>query len=432
MAEHHEGVLGEIREALAALRAASERQDRALQDVASEASVAESVSTRLESRFSELRDAVGFLRGASEAQQQATRDGLASLRSTIESHERELEAASATASAAADATRRIDRELAELSGTTSRLGRDLGVTLESIDAVDSRLDAAQAELSSLVRRGRGLHSDRVAQLYARFEERFRGSPQDIRERVEIYAERVARVLGQFPGLPFLDLGCGRGELVAALRDAGIAAEGVEANPIFAEACRDAGIQVHQSDLFEELRGRPDGSLAGISAIQVVEHLQAEALVELLELARAKIVDSGLLVLETIDVRSLYALRWFFADPTHVLPLMPETLGFYVESAGFTEIEVVPLHPVPEPVAPPVGGGKRIERLTEVVFGPQDFALLARRAPVRRLAAVAAPSEAPLGKSRTQRRPARGSSIPRVSVRQAKADLRSSSAPRKTP
>jgi O-antigen chain-terminating methyltransferase len=267
-----------------------------------------------------------------------------------------------------------------------------------------------------VRRGRGLQPDRLAQLYARFEERFRGSPEDIRQRVGVYAQRVARVIGPFSGLPFLDLGCGRGELVAALRDAGIPAEGIEANPTFAEVCRNAGIPVHQSDLFEELRRRPDGSLAGISAIQVVEHLQAEALVEFLELARAKIAASGLLVLETIDVRSLYALRWFFADPTHVLPLMPETLGFYVENAGFTELEVVPLHPVLEPVAPPPGGGKRIERVTEVVFGPQDFALIARRPPVRRLAAVATPNAPTAPKPRVRRRTGRRRSAARGKAR----------------
>jgi hypothetical protein len=96
--------------------------------------------------------------------------------------------------------------------------------------------------------------------------------------------------------------------------------------------------------------------------------------------------------------------------------MPETLGFYVENAGFTELEVVPLHPVPEPVAPPPGGGKRIERVTEVVFGPQDFALIARRPPVRRLAAAATPNAPTVRRPRARRRPGRRSSVARAKAR----------------
>ncbi len=428
------GLLTELRDAVPALRDASDAHDRAIQAAAAS-------DARLEGLLADLRGAVTGLRTASEvhdhAIQTATaagahlegflaelRDELGSLRKTGEIQEGALREAAATAAAAADATRRIDRDLANVSGATQDLGHLLGAARASLGATESQLAAARAELSSLVSRGRGLQPDRVAQLYARFEERFRGSPEDIRKRVEVYSQRVARVIGQFSGLPFLDLGCGRGELVAALRDAGIHAEGIEANPIFAEACRSAGIPVHQSDLFEELRRRPDGSLAGISAIQVVEHLQAEALVEFLELARAKIAESGLLVLETIDVRSLYALRWFFADPTHVLPLMPETLGFYVENAGFTELEVMPLHPVPEPVAPPPGGGKRIERVTEVVFGPQDFALIARRPPVRRLPATATPSAPAERKPRARRRSGRRPSAARGKARSgSKAPVR---------
>jgi O-antigen chain-terminating methyltransferase len=458
LAERHEGVLGELREAVAFLRGASDGQlemfrdglvalrslgeshDQRLQEASATANAAAEATRRIdrtleglaplahtakrdialaEGAIAELREAVRGLRGASEAhghaiQEVATcsarheglfaelRDGLGSLRNASEVHEDALREVSSTASSAADATQRIDVDLGRLAEDAKSLHRDLGETRESLATTDARLVATQAELTSLVQRGRGLQPERVAQLYARFEERFRGSPEDIRTRVAVYAERVARVVGQFSGLPFLDLGCGRGELVAALREAGIHAEGIEANPIFAEACRGAGIPVHQSDLFEELRGRPDASLAGISAIQVVEHLQAEALVELLELARAKIAESGLLVLETIDVRTLYALRWFFADPTHVLPLMPETLGFYVESAGFTDVEIVRLHPVPEPVAPPPGGGKRIERVAEVVFGPQDFALIARRPPVQRIVEIAAPS-APVARAARARR-----------------------------
>jgi SAM-dependent methyltransferase len=187
-----------------------------------------------------------------------------------------------------------------------------------------------------------------------------------------------RLAGFDPSLPFLDLGCGRGELVGALRAAGIAAEGVEASAGMADLCRKAGVPVRENDLFAELRDLPDASLAGISAIQVVEHLDVEAMLELLALAFDKLVPRGVLLLETIDVRCLYALRWWFSDPTHVLPLTPDTLAFFVRSAGFRDVEKMGREPVPEGIAAPPGESPGVDRLADVVFGTQDFAVLASR------------------------------------------------------
>src|SRR5262249_44231545 len=60
--------------------------------------------------------------------------------------------------------------------------------------------------------------------YVQFEDRFRGSQQDIRKRVEDYAP----IFGQSTDV--VDIGCGRGELLALLRDRGVAARGVDSNP----------------------------------------------------------------------------------------------------------------------------------------------------------------------------------------------------------
>jgi len=175
-------------------------------------------------------------------------------------------------------------------------------------------------------------------------------------------------------LEFVDVGCGRGEMVLALREEGVPAVGVEANPDLARQARRAGVPVVENDLFAELEARDDASLSGVSAVQVVEHLGVEELLRFLELAHAKIAPGGLLVLETIDVSCLYAMRWYLADPTHRLPLMPETLSFYARVSGFDEVSCVPLHPVDESVA----GSGPPEALREAVFGTQDFALFARR------------------------------------------------------
>lgn len=287
-----------------------------------------------------------------------------------------------------------------LAGLSSRIGLLAGVDAQvrsmrsRIEAQGGRLGELEARVQTLQavlpagERGsvaespaedragrRGLHSRRVGALYRRFEDRFRGSADAVGERVRLYVPRIANAAAALGGnLPVLDVGCGRGELLGALMEAGVRAEGVEANPRMADACEAKGIPVRRDDLFVVLGQAEPASLAAVTAIQVVEHFGPEDLLRFLELAHERLAPGGLLVLETIDVRTLFALRWYFADPTHRLPLMPETLSFWVETAGFVDIEIHSLHPVDVPTA---SLDPEVARLHDVVFGPQDFSLFAR-------------------------------------------------------
>ena len=100
----------------------------------------------------------------------------------------------------------------------------------------------------------------------------------------------------------------------------------------------------------------------------------------------------MLLLETINPLSLFALRNYFADLTHAQPLIPDTMLLLAKQAGFEDVEIRFLHepeeaqrlePVELPPDPAFDAARRAldgnrARLNEVVFGPQDYALLARR------------------------------------------------------
>ena len=209
--------------------------------------------------------------------------------------------------------------------------------------------------------------------YFAFESRMRGSIEAIRERQRPYVEDF-RDSG-----PVLDLGCGRGEFVGLLREAGIAASGVDADADMVAYARGEGFEVVQADVIAHLESLADGSLGGIFAAQLVEHLPPTALVRLLELAAAKLRPGGLFAAETINPVSPLALRNYFADLTHAQPLVPETLALLVQQAGFREVETRFLNE-PEtrlelPADPLLAENAR--RLNDVVFAPLDFAILAR-------------------------------------------------------
>ncbi len=211
-------------------------------------------------------------------------------------------------------------------------------------------------------------------VYSLFEERFRGSTDEIARKQRFYLPFLAEAPG-----PVLDVGCGRGEFLRILRNAGIAASGVEMNPIAAAACRDEGLEVAEGDGFADLSSRPAGSLGAVVALQVVEHWPPEGIFAFLREARRVLAPGGLLIAETINTDSLSAWRAFFLDPSHVRPVPPDALRFLAESAGFVDTAIEWLAPVASEVRLSEDSANDA-KLNGLLFGPQDYALLARVPP----------------------------------------------------
>lgn len=167
-----------------------------------------------------------------------------------------------------------------------------------------------------------------------FEELFRGTEAMITERQRGYVACFTE-----PG-PVLDLGCGRGEFLALLRDAGIDARGVDADPEMVVRSATHGVPVECLDALEYLEKQADGSLGGIFSAQFVEHLVPAEFVRLLRLAREKLRPGGVFVCETVNPHSVRALRMFWLDLTHHQPLYPEALLAWSGLVGFEDGRIV--------------------------------------------------------------------------------------------
>jgi SAM-dependent methyltransferase len=209
--------------------------------------------------------------------------------------------------------------------------------------------------------------------YFAYESRMRGPTDRIRQRQRGYVDDFREAA------PVLDIGCGRGEFLGLLREAGVEARGVDLDADMVAYCRGEGLDVEQAGAIEHLESLEDGALGGIFAAQVVEHLPAPALVRLLELAVVKLRPGGLLVAETINPLSPIALRNYFADLTHAQPLVPETLELLARQSGFASVEVrfanEPEERLVEPDDPTIAANVR--RLNELLFAPLDYAIIAR-------------------------------------------------------
>ncbi|HEV2689279.1 MAG TPA: class I SAM-dependent methyltransferase [Bryobacteraceae bacterium] len=188
-------------------------------------------------------------------------------------------------------------------------------------------------------------SPQVPQIdWLKFAEKFRGSEEALQQRQRLYAGRF------HDAAAVLDIGCGRGELLEVFRSAGIPARGIDQNDDAIALCGSKGLAVEKADLFEYLRALPDSSLTGVVCCQVVEHLPPESLAELIRLLHAKLRPAALLAIETPNPECLAIFAThFYLDPTHRHPIPSALLAFYLEEAGFGQIEVERLSPAVESI-----------------------------------------------------------------------------------
>ena len=215
-------------------------------------------------------------------------------------------------------------------------------------------------------------------LYTNFEDRFRGTSAEIRERVSVYLPYVVR--GSKAGLDVLDVGSGRGEWLALLTEADYRARGIDLNVNMVNVCREAGLDAIQGDASEYLRGLPADSIGTITGFHIIEHVPFDDMVRLFDEVLRVLVPGGIAIFETPNPENLIVGACnFYYDPSHRAPLPPEPTRMIMEARGFFPVEILRLHPYPEEERLMEGSERLREIINTKFFGPRDYALLARKA-----------------------------------------------------
>lgn len=223
--------------------------------------------------------------------------------------------------------------------------------------------------------------------YFLFEEKFRGSRADIKQRQTSF-------LHYFEGCKnILDIGCGRGELLELLRDNDIIGHGIDIDEEMVNFCISKGFDVEKNDAISYLEKLEDGSLDGIIMDQVIEHLDSNYLIKLLKICYQKLKFGYYIVIETVNPLSLVSLTNFYIDMSHKRPIHPETLKFLANYANFREVETIFFSPIPDEkrlkkinIEGIEGDFRRlievydqnIDKLNTILYGPQDYAIVAKK------------------------------------------------------
>jgi O-antigen chain-terminating methyltransferase len=149
------------------------------------------------------------------------------------------------------------------------------------------------------------------------------------------------------------------------------------------------LHVNEADALEALRTFDDGVLGAVTAYHMLEHLPADVLLNLVSEVHRVLKPGGVFWVECPNPHNLrVGAALFWIDPTHLRPLMPETLDLALKSCGFEVPPVEFRHPFddnelfsqPEWDEGPVDDRlDRLERrLDELLNGPRDFLITARK------------------------------------------------------
>jgi O-antigen chain-terminating methyltransferase len=210
--------------------------------------------------------------------------------------------------------------------------------------------------------------------YAYFDEQFRGSREEIKERLKVYLPFIKNSDVGTEAMPILDVGCGRGEWLELLRDHGLFAAGVDSNRTLVAQSRELGLEIVEDDLMNYLRRVPDENLGGVTGFHIVEHLPLETLVKFLDETVRVLKPGGMIIFETPNPQNvLVGSCNFYFDPTHRNPLPSEVMKFLIESRGFVRVGILPLNPSNE--IPVAGDSELVNRFNRYFYGPMDYGIV---------------------------------------------------------
>jgi O-antigen chain-terminating methyltransferase len=315
-----------------------------------------------------------------------------------------IESIADTNSAALMSTERRVTDLANKAITDTNLLatsiKELQVQINTVDSVSrgiegilNRATTSSKDSSSSVENTTQPKVD-AAQLpqtdfsYLLLENRYRGSEDLIRARMSFYPPFFKNAQG-----PILEIGGGRGELQVLFKEHSVASYSVDLDKGMADAAKSHGVDARLGDGIAHLESLSDGSLGGVIACQVIEHLDQSTLKRLVQACARKIKPGGKVIFETINTDSMVALtKNYFRDPTHVFPLHPETMRFMLDLCGLKVTEIHKLSPysnesalqelqlnefmTPRWALAIETLNKNIRKLNNLMFGHQDYCIVA--------------------------------------------------------
>lgn len=139
--------------------------------------------------------------------------------------------------------------------------------------------------------------------------------------------------------PILDVGCGFGQMLMRLKDAGYShIKGIDIGNESVDFCRQSGLDVAQIQSIKEFSAVNQKRFQLILMSHVLEHIPKEEVIENLIAIRSMLQPGGRFIVMVPNAQSATGVYWMYEDYTHYQLFTAGSLLYVLKSAGFQTIE----------------------------------------------------------------------------------------------
>jgi SAM-dependent methyltransferase len=140
--------------------------------------------------------------------------------------------------------------------------------------------------------------------------------------------------------PVIDVGCGTGHLVHALRIQGFRdVRGIDASRDQIGAAARRGLPVRQVDDTVHWLRQHCGTFGTVFALDLVEHIPGADQLAFLQAIREALRPGGRLICTVPNANAAFAARMRYIDWTHRMSFTEVSLDFLLHAAGFTDTRI---------------------------------------------------------------------------------------------
>jgi SAM-dependent methyltransferase len=171
-------------------------------------------------------------------------------------------------------------------------------------------------------------------------------PARVQAHALAYRHYLRGWLPESPQAAIVDIGCGRGLLLAFFQARGYKnVRGVDISPEQVELARRLAVEVQEGDAIGFLEAC-HGTFDLLTGIDILEHFHKPEVIRFLEGAYKALKPGGRLILQTLNAESPWGGMHRYGDFTHETGFTPNSLSRLLTFAGFAAVEPRETGPVP--------------------------------------------------------------------------------------
>ena len=171
-----------------------------------------------------------------------------------------------------------------------------------------------------------------------------GTPDNIKQVTAYYQRVLGPYLPENKELPVLDIGCGMGFALMALKEFGFRhIYGIDSDEGQVASCKASGLDVILTEDSTTYLNAHAGQYGLILALDLVEHIPPAEQIAFGRGMSTALQTGGTLLASTPNATSILASRFRHLDWTHQTAFTEHSLDFLLHNCGFHEIQVVELN-----------------------------------------------------------------------------------------